>query len=85
MDDILVLPSDQRAAAALVGALDPPYRVGFVDGFDDLEARLQASEPLACILDIFDPAPPIPRNSLGNLRRSHPTVALIIAADFKGM
>ena len=83
MEDILILPSDQRAAAALVGALDPPYRVGFVNGIDELEARLQVSEPQGCILDIFDPPPPIPLSSLGSLRRILSTVALIIAADFR--
>jgi len=68
----------------LVGALDPPYRVGSVEGIEDLETRLQVSEPQACILDIFDPPPPIPLNSLASLRRKHPTVALVIAADFSG-
>ncbi len=68
----------------MIGALDPPYRVASVEGIEDLEARLQVSEPQACILDIFDPPPPIPLTSLGSLRRNHPTVALVIAAEFTG-
>ncbi|MBT8398006.1 MAG: helix-turn-helix transcriptional regulator [Gemmatimonadetes bacterium] len=82
MDDILVLPSDQRAAAALNGALEPPYRVGSVAGIEDLVASIKMREPQACILDIFDPPPPIPLSSLGSLKRNHPNVALVIASDF---
>ncbi len=84
MDDILLLQSDQRAAAALIGALDPPHRVRAVADFKELEVLLRSVTPQACILDLFDPPPSIPFPTLSRLRRKHPTVALIIASDFDG-
>jgi AraC-like DNA-binding protein len=84
LDEIVLLPSDQRTAAALVGALDPPHRITAVHDFDEMEARLETGQPLACLLDIFDPAPRIPLNALRRVRRRYPSVALVIASDFTG-
>ncbi|MFH1766083.1 MAG: AraC family transcriptional regulator [Gemmatimonadota bacterium] len=84
MDDIFLLQSDQRAAAVLIGALDPSHRVRSVVDFEELEVLLQSVAPQACILDLFDPPPSIPFTALRRLRRNHPTVALIIASDFDG-
>jgi AraC-like DNA-binding protein len=84
LNEIVLLPSDQRAAATLIGALDPPHRIQVVGTFSKLEAVLEKAQPLACLMDIFDPAPPIPLNALGQLRRRHPGLAVIIASDFFG-
>ena len=84
MDEIFLLQSDQRALAVLTGALDPPYGVRVVESFDELEELLRTQEPHACVLDAFDSSPSIPLTSLRQLRRSHPTVALVIASVFSG-
>ncbi len=84
MDDIFLLQSDQRAAAALMGALDPPHQVRPVGNFMELEGLLLRGKPQACVLDLFDSLPSIPLTSLRRLRRRHPTVALVVASDFGG-
>jgi AraC-like DNA-binding protein len=84
LDDIFILPSDHRAAAALRQALDPPHRVRTLDEFSELQKSLRAASPQACILDVFDPRPGVSLDHLRRLRHEHPTVALVVAADFSG-
>lgn len=84
MDDIVLLQSDQRAAAALWGALDPQHSVTSVGNLADLEALLGGGTVRGCILDLFDSSPSVSLSSLSSLRREHPTVALVIASDFRG-
>lgn len=84
MDDIYTLPSDHRAAAALRQALDPPHRVRTLDKFSELLNALKAANPQACILDVFDPRPGVSLDHIRRLRTDHPTVALVVAADFSG-
>ena len=84
LDDIYILPSDHRAAAALRQALDPPHRVRTLDEFSELQSSLRAASPQACILDVFDPRPGVSFDHLRRLRNDHPTVALVVAADFSG-
>lgn len=84
MDDILLLQSDQRAVAALMGALDPPHHVRSVVDFQELEHFLQKGRPKACVLDAFGFSPSSPLTSLRRVRRRHPTVALVVASDFGG-
>ena len=84
MTDILLLQSDQRASATLMGALHPPHRVRAVEGFSQLEDLLSKENPQACVLDLFDSPSKIPLSSLRRFRRKHPTVALVIASDFRG-
>jgi AraC-like DNA-binding protein len=84
LDDIFLLQSDPRAAAALVGALDPPHRVSSVGDFMELEGLLLRGKVQACVLDVFDSPPSIPLTSLRRLRRKYPTVALVVASDFGG-
>ena len=84
MTEILLLQSDQRTAATLIGALNPPHRIRVVRGFAELEEILRNENAQTCVLDIFDSPSKVPLSSLGRLRRKHPTVALVIASDFSG-
>lgn len=84
MDDILLLQSDQRAAAALSRALDPPYRVRPVSDFRELNRILGELGTEVCILDVSDSPTKIPLPSLRRFRDRHPAVALVIASDFLG-
>jgi len=84
LTDILLLQSDQRATATLIGALHPPHRIKAVGGFAELEELLLKEDPLGCVLDVFDSPSKIPLSSLRRLRRKHPTVALVIASEFTG-
>ncbi len=84
LDDIYILPSDHRAAAALRQALDPPHRVRTLDRFSELQRSLKIASPQACILDVFDPRPGVSLDHIRRLRLDHPTVALVVAADFSG-
>jgi len=51
-------------------------------GMKELERFLPARGPYACILDYFHPSLPIPRTALRRLRRSHPSLALLVVGDF---
>ncbi|MFC1574896.1 helix-turn-helix domain-containing protein [Gemmatimonadota bacterium] len=84
MTDILLLQPEPRAFAALSGALEPHYRVGRIQDGRELERHLRRQEPRGTILDIFDCTPPIPLTTLRLIRRKHPSVALMVAADFTG-
>jgi len=53
-----------------------------VKGLRDLERLLPARGPRACILDYFHPSLPIPRIALRRIRRSHPSLALLVVGDF---
>jgi len=55
-----------------------------VGNLDELELYLELVEPRACILDPFDPPPPLPGASLLHLRRSNPSLALVVASEFTG-
>ena len=84
MDDIFLLQSDQRAITALMGALDPPHRTRLLGSLAELELRLQGPQPKACILSFSDSPSSSSLNSLRRLRSRHPTVALVVASDFRG-
>jgi len=84
LNDIFILPSDDRVAATLTRALEPPHRVHSATSFRELDALLRRREPQACVLDVFDPPPPVPLNALRRLRTRHPAMALVIASDFAG-
>jgi AraC-like DNA-binding protein len=84
LDEILLLQSDTRALATLMRALDPPHSVRAVKGFLSLSALLRNRKPRACVLDVFDSPSKLPMESLRRLRRRHPTVALVIASNFRG-
>lgn len=84
MEDILLLQSDPRAAAALTGALSPPLRVRPFRSLGELEKALQKGQPQGCLLDLFDSPGPNRLTSLSRLRRTYPRIALIVASDFRG-
>lgn len=64
--------------------MHPPHRVRTLDEFSDLQKFLKAASPQACILDVFDPRPGVSLDHIRRLRNDHPTVALVVAADFSG-
>ncbi len=49
-----------------------------------MRRHLRQREPLACILDIFNSGAPIPLAALRDLRHRHPTIAILVASDFRG-
>jgi AraC-like DNA-binding protein len=82
--DILLLQADQRAQATLTRALQTRYRCEQIEHFLHIEALVSQAGPRGCVLDVFHPLSPVPLSTLRNFRRRHPSIALIVAADFTG-
>ncbi len=84
MAEILLQISDPRAYALLSVALTPRYQCQRIDSLRDVEALVPRGGPRGCILGLYDKSVPAPLTSLRSLRRKHPSLALILAADFSG-
>ena len=84
MEDILLLQSDPRIAAALTGALSPPLEVRRLKSFGELERALQKHQPQGCLLDLLDSPGRARLTHFRRLRRSYPGIALVVASDFRG-
>jgi AraC-like DNA-binding protein len=82
--DILLLQPDSRASATLSSALEPRYSVEGVRNWREVERRLKKGEPRGCVLDLLDAKPPFTLTTLRRIRRTHHSVALVIASDFRG-
>ena len=84
MAEILLQLSDSRAYALLSAALDSRYQCRQIQSLKDVETYVPMGGPRGCVLGLFDKSAPPPLNDLRTLRRKHPTLALVLAADFSG-
>lgn len=84
MADILLQLSDSRAFALLSAALEPRYQCRRIQTLREVETYLPLGGPRGCVLGLFDKSIPAPLTELRSLRRKHPSLALILAADFSG-
>ncbi len=70
--------------AVFAGALEPPFRVVRARAWRELRELTRALEPVACVLDISDSHSLASLTRLRELRKHQPTVALVVASDFRG-
>jgi AraC-like DNA-binding protein len=82
--EILILQADPWASAILAGALESRYRCRRIAALKEIDTRLPHGGPRGCIVDLFDPAPPLLLTALRRLRRQYPSLALLVAGDFSG-
>lgn len=84
MSLMAVLQYDPRARARVLAALAPEHEALLCSSWDELADALAHRAVEGCVADIYAPGGPVALPALRRLRLRHPTVAIIVYADFHG-
>jgi len=80
----VVLQPDPLFLARLRGALEEQHDLMPVADWQSLREALQRLPAEACVLDPYGPGQVVGMREVQRLRKHHPTVAIVVYADFRG-
>ena len=79
---IAVFQPDSTASARLRDALSPDYDLQAVGTWSELSRVVRTARISACIVDIYGPGRTISPDRVGQLRKRHPDLAIVVYSDF---
>jgi AraC-like DNA-binding protein len=81
---LAVLQPDALSLARLASALGDQHHLVLSDDWVTLQDALQNKAVDGCVLELYHPAQPIGLTEVEQLRERHPTLAIVVYADFRG-